>query len=167
MTLRPLGIIGLILWTVACGYSPPDESRPADADQLRVMTGAWTLHLRTDGQERRTWPWPHTLVVPAQIHVRPTRDSAGIAVRCPGCLSGKASIPPPTRPLRVAFPDSIKGYLDADGRLLLLIGACCDRGEWALLGRLRSGEVHGRWYQTFISTEHSARGSYRLVRSSM
>jgi hypothetical protein len=42
-----------------------------------------------------------------------------------------------------------------DGKVVFMIGACCDRGELALKGSLHNGTIRGGWEETFIASGRS------------
>jgi hypothetical protein len=45
----------------------------------------------------------------------------------------------------------------ADGKILLLIGGCCDRGEIVATGRLDGDRIEGGWYQQFLNDRPGGR----------
>lgn len=52
------------------------------------------------------------------------------------------------------------GVDDVDGKVVVMIGECCDRGELALKGGMRNGVIRGGWEETFIGGGRS--GSFVL-----
>lgn len=54
------------------------------------------------------------------------------------------------------------GAVLTDNSVLMLLGACCDRGEISMRGQFRQGRIVGRWTETRIGDERS--GTFELRR---
>jgi hypothetical protein len=50
--------------------------------------------------------------------------------------------------------------LSEDGRIMLELGGCCDRGELTMIGTLESDSATGRWYEN--STMRERAGAFRM-----
>jgi hypothetical protein len=55
------------------------------------------------------------------------------------------------------------GGLLSDNEVLIVIGACCDRGEVSAKGRWRNGRFEGRWSDTWLSGA-AAEGRFTMRR---
>jgi len=49
------------------------------------------------------------------------------------------------------------GVDDVDGKVVVMIGEFCVRGELALKGGMRNGEIRGGWEETYIGGGRSGR----------
>jgi hypothetical protein len=52
--------------------------------------------------------------------------------------------------------------VDEKGRIALLVGSCCDRGELSAIGRLRRDTIRGTWTEQFL--EDGRRGRFVMTR---
>jgi len=150
-------------------YSLPDDlQHPARQEQLDSISGEWQVSLRLSRRIKPAqgvdWPIGGELALAPS----PTRDSAGVEVPCRGCLRGNfrldAAIGPYSWPRGAITDSTLIGVLDADGRLFLRLGGCCEVGELELVGLWAKDKIKGNWEQTLMAAE-VPRGLFALQRS--
>jgi hypothetical protein len=60
-------------------------------------------------------------------------------------------------------PEVIGGIL-TNGKVIFILGGCCDRGELEMHGRASHGRISGKWWQTFVSDDGRT-GKFVLTRA--
>jgi hypothetical protein len=125
----------------------------ADADlggDAASVAGRWSAQLRI-GRRTLFIPGVGTIIrAELRLSPQPYRDSLGTQVSCPGCLTGTLS--GDFRPLGDGYPPrlDVEAHALRDGRVLLVAGGCCDRGELSLHLRSRGDRLVGSWRQVFV-----------------
>ena len=125
------------------------------------LAGRWSAQLRI-GRPAFFLPGVGTpLPAELQLAVRPFRDSLGTQVVCPGCLTG--TLVGDFSPLGPGYPAqlAVEAYALHDGRVLLVAGGCCDRGELSFNLRVRGDGLAGSWQQVFLVADALGTASFR------
>jgi hypothetical protein len=147
-----LAVIAAVLTAGGCTQPPSRVSETA-------LAGTWNVEI-----SRGRLPWTRR-TVHGQIHLSssPLRDKEcnseeeqrrPDAFLCETHVEGTYSIPLDSlvRPHPYAgWTADVDAMAMADGRIVLQIGGCCDRGEIIATGRIQADRMQGGWYQQFLN----------------
>lgn len=160
--VRPALLIALLMILTACGGSQ-------QAPEAVSLAGTWEVELT-----RGVLPWAKT-TVRGQVNLAPWPDPAcnpasfageADAPRCETSVKGTYSIDLHalvSAPRSVLWEPGVAAMAFTNGKMVMVIGGCCDRGEIVASGRVEAARIKGGWYQQFQSDGPGGRFVLRRI----